>query len=195
MTILIRTHVQGTESTQITLRLLRLRDHKAWDRVRRENHEWLTPWEATRPEIESHIPLPSFREMVITGKREAKSLRTLSLGIWMSEGKSPERFVGQITLGGIIFGAHRGGYIGYWVDRRVANRGIVTEAVIALTEYAFSELSLHRIEINMRPENSASQRVAEKAGYTFEGMRSRYLHIDGDWRDHMIFVRVNPEVR
>ncbi len=195
MTILIRTHVQGTESTQITLRLLRLRDHKAWDRVRRENHEWLTPWEATRPEIESHIPLPSFREMVITGKREAKSLRTLSLGIWMSEGKSPERFVGQITLGGIIFGAHRGGYIGYWVDRRVANRGIITQAVIALTEYAFSELSLHRIEINMRPENSASQRVAEKAGYTFEGMRSRYLHIDGDWRDHMIFVRVNPEVR
>ncbi len=195
MTILIRTHVQGRESTQITLRLLRLRDHKAWDRVRRENHEWLTPWEATRPEIESHIPLPSFREMVITGKREAKSLRTLSLGIWMKEGKSPERFVGQITLGGIIFGAHRGGYIGYWVDRRVANRGIITQAVIALTEYAFSELGLHRIEINMRPENSASQRVAEKAGYTFEGMRSRYLHIDGDWRDHMIFVRVNPEIR
>ena len=195
MTILIRTHVQGRESTQITLRLLRLRDHKAWDRVRRENHEWLTPWEATRPEIESHIPLPSFREMVITGKREAKSLRTLSLGIWMKEGKESERFVGQITLGGIIFGAHRGGYIGYWVDRRIANRGIITQAVIALTEYAFSELGLHRIEINMRPENSASQRVAEKAGYTFEGMRSRYLHIDGDWRDHMIFVRVNPEIR
>lgn len=195
MTILIRTHVPGTESTQITMRLLRLRDHKAWDRVRRENHEWLTPWEATRPEIESHIPLPSFREMVTTGKREAKSLRTLSLGIWINDGKNSERFVGQITLGGIILGAHRGGYIGYWIDRRVANRGIITQAVIALTEYAFTDLALHRIEINMRPENSASQRVAEKAGYTFEGMRSRYLHIDGDWRDHMIFVQVNPEIR
>jgi len=195
MTFLITTILPGSEATQISLRLLRHRDRAAWNRVRRENHEWLTPWEATRPEIESHIPLPSFREMVATAKREAKNLRTLSLGIWIKEGQGAERFVGQITLGGIVFGAHRGGYIGYWVDRRVAGRGIVTESVIALTEYAFNELSLHRIEINMRPENSASQRVAEKAGYTFEGMRSRYLHIDGDWRDHMIFVQENPAIK
>lgn len=195
MTLLIRTTAPGSGSTQISLRLLRLRDRAAWERVRRENHDWLSPWEATRPEIESHIPLPSFREMVVTAKREAKALRTLSLGIWIKEGKGPERFVGQITLGGIVFGAHRGGYIGYWVDRRVAGRGIVTASVLALTEYAFNELSLHRIEINMRPENSASQRVAEKAGYTFEGMRNRFLHIDGDWRDHMIFVQENPNIR
>ena len=47
----------------------------------------------------------------------------------------------------------------------------------------------------MRPENAVSQRVAEKAGYIYEGLRLRYLHIDGDWRDHMIFVRENPNIR
>jgi ribosomal-protein-alanine N-acetyltransferase len=128
------------------------------------------------------------------GARDAKDLRSLSLGIWIKD-RGRERLVGQITLGGIVFGAYRGGYIGYWIDNRYANNGVVTHAVMALTEYAFEELSLHRIEINMRPENGASQRVAEKAGYIYEGLRLRYLHIDGQWRDHMIFVKENPRIQ
>jgi [ribosomal protein S5]-alanine N-acetyltransferase len=179
---------------EITLRPLRYRDRKAWEEVRRFNREWLTPWEATRPTVDDQNPLPTFWAMVRQGRREARTLRTLSLGIWINDG-GRARFVGQITLGGIVFGAQRGGYIGYWIDSRVANKGFTTAAVVALTEYGFQELLLHRIEITMRPENSASKRVAEKAGYTFEGIRKRYLHIDGDWRDHLIFVKENPEIR
>jgi len=181
-------------TSEITLRLLRLRDRKVWDEVRSENKDWLTPWEATRPQIDADLPLPSFPQMVRIGARDAKDLRSLSLGIWVKD-RGRERFVGQITLGGIVFGAYRGGYIGYWIDSRYANNGVVTHAVMALTEYAFQELSLHRIEINMRPENGASQRVAEKAGYIYEGLRLRYLHIDGQWRDHMIFVKENPRIQ
>jgi ribosomal-protein-alanine N-acetyltransferase len=40
----------------------------------------------------------------------------------------------------------------------------------------------------MRPENHASRRVVEKLGFRFEGMRPRYLHIDGDWRDHLVYA-------
>jgi [ribosomal protein S5]-alanine N-acetyltransferase len=179
---------------EITLKVLRLRDRSAWEEVRRVNRDWLRPWEATRPLIDSDPPLPSYFSMVRQAKADARELRALSLGIWVTTGEK-SRFVGQITLGGLAFGAHRGGYIGYWIDRRVANQGIITRAVIALTDYGFKELSLHRIEINMRPENSASQRVAEKAGYTYEGVRQQFLHIDGDWRDHLIFVKLNPEIR
>ncbi len=181
-------------SGEITLRPLRLRDRATWEEVRRTNREWLNPWEATRPEIDNQGPLPSYWAMVRQGQRDAKAMRSLSLGIWIKD-RGRNRFVGQITLGGIVFGAYRGGYIGYWIDSSVANKGITTAAVIALTDYAFQELSLHRIEINMRPENAASQRVAEKAGFSYEGLRLRYLHIDGNWRDHMIFVRENPEIR
>ncbi len=183
-----------TSAGEITLRPLRYRDRAAWEEVRGFNREWLSPWEATRPDVDEADPLPSYWSMVRQGRMDAKSLRTLSLGIWIKE-EGKNRFVGQITLGGIVFGAHRGGYIGYWIDGRVANRGITTAAVIALTEYGFSELLLHRLEITMRPENAVSQRVAEKAGYIYEGLRLRYLHIDGDWRDHMIFVRENPNIR
>jgi len=182
------------KSGEITLKPLRMRDRSAWESVRRVNREWLSPWEATRPQIDGDQALPSYFSMVRQANRDAKELRSLSLAIWIDSG-SKQKFVGQITLGGLSFGAYRGGYIGYWIDRRVANQGIVTRAVIALTRYGFEELLLHRIEINMRPENEASKRVAEKAGYTYEGLRHRFLHIDGDWRDHLIYVKENPEIR
>lgn len=182
------------KSGEISLRPLRYKDRKVWEEVRRVNREWLSPWEATRPSIDGDDPLLSYFAMVRQANRDARDLRSLSLGIWLKQGDH-QIFVGQITLGGLSFGAYRGGYIGYWVDRRFANKGITTRAVLALTQYGFQELKLHRIEINMRPENAASQRVAEKAGYIFEGIRNRYLHIDGDWRDHKIFVKENPEIR
>src|SRR3712207_316746 len=55
-------------------------------------------------------------------------------------------------------------------------------------------LGLHRVEVNIRPENSASLRVAHKLGFRYEGRRRRYLHIDGDWRDHETFALTVEDV-
>jgi len=179
------------EDHEITLRPLRYRDRAQWLKVRAVNAQWLAPWEATRPPLESDQPSPSYYEMVRYYNKEGRELRSISLGIWLRE-SGRERLVGQITLGGIVFGAYRGAHIGYWIDQRVANRGYTTRAVKALTNFAFNELHLHRIEINLRPENAASKKVAEKSGYSYEGLRPKYLHIAGDWRDHLTFVAENP---
>ena len=50
------------------------------------------------------------------------------------------------------------------------------------------------MEICIRPENRASLRVVEKLGFRYEGLRRRYIHIDGDWRDHYAFALVREEV-
>ena len=182
---------------RLTLRPLKMRDKKSWDSVRLANHDWLSPWEATRPAIEGEEnsgALPTFYQMVRQHHRDGRNCRSLSLGIWFRQDGS-NQFVGQITLGGIVLGALRGAHIGYWIDSRFANRGLTTSAVNLLTEYAFTDLNLHRIEINVRPENSASIRVAEKCGYTLESVRPRFLHIDGQWRDHNSFVKENSRIR
>jgi [ribosomal protein S5]-alanine N-acetyltransferase len=182
--------------SEIYLAPLRLRDRKKWLRVRAENREWLAPWEATLPYIPGsdaeslRKELPSFFRLVRTLNRESRDVRSISFAIW-----SGNNLIGQISMGGIILGALRGAHIGYWIDRSYAGRGYTTQAVNLLTEYGFSVLALHRIEINLRPENAASRRVAEKAGYVFEGVRPRYLHIDGDWRDHISFVKENPLIK
>lgn len=176
---------------EIILRPLRFRDRAQWNRVRLENREWLSPWEATIPPIspESYSELPSFFAMVRILNHEARHGRTFSFAIWHQS-----QLIGQITLGGVMYGAMRGGHIGYWIDRNFTNRGYTTHAVEVLTRHAFEELKLHRLEINLRPENASSRRVAEKAGYRFEGERARYLHIDGHWRDHISFVKENSEI-
>lgn len=185
------------KTNKLTLRPLRFRDRAKWFEVRTQNREWLTPWEATLPRVPGDIEgddlilkRPSFFEMVRVYNRDGRSGRTISLAIW--EGPN---LIGQITMGGIIYGALRGAHIGYWIDRRSANRGFTTQAVEALTAYGFNELGLHRVEINLRPENGASRRVAEKAGFILEGDRPRYLHIDGAWRDHICFVKENPAIK
>jgi len=144
--------------------------------------------------MDSHLALPTFFGMVLSYRRDGQSHRSISLGIWLKQ-DGGEAFIGQITLGGIVFGAMRGGHIGYWIDQKYANKGYTTRAVSLLTDFGLEELGLHRIEINLRPENDASKRVAEKCGYIFEGIRPRYLHIAGAWRDHLTYVKENPRIK
>lgn len=179
---------------ELELRPLRLRDQMKWNRLRNRNREWLQQWEATLPTVtvgpSAAVPqLPSYFSMIATFNREARNGRSFSFVIW----KGPN-LIGQITLGGVIYGALRGGHIGYWIDQEFANRGYTTRAVEILTRFGFDQLGLHRIEINIRPENAPSCKVAEKAGYLLEGTRARYLHIDGQWRDHVSYVKENPTV-
>jgi ribosomal-protein-alanine N-acetyltransferase len=179
---------------ELILKPIRFRDKAQWDSVRTVNRDWLSPWEATRPNIDNKSPLPSYYGMVMQLNREIRAVRSIALGIWLKEKKS-EILIGQITLGGIIFGAMRGAHIGYWMDQRFANRGYTTRAVKLLSNFGFESLKLHRIEINLRPENEASKQVAIKAGYELEGARNNYLHIAGDWRNHITFVKENPAVK
>ena len=96
-----------------------------------------------------------------------------------------------MPLGNVVWGSARQGYIGYWIDEKVAGRGITPTAVAMVTDFALGEAGLHRLEISIRPENAASVRVVTKLGYEFEGRRPQFLHIAGDWRDHDIFVMTN----
>lgn len=181
----------------IELRPPRISDRAQWNQVRVENKEWLAPWEATLPHTPQGAPAsefltkrPSFLSMVRALNREAQAGRSYSFMIWHEK-----NLVGQVTLGGVIYGALRGAHIGYWIDKNYAGRGFTTDAVNTVTRFAFEALGLHRIEINIRPENAASIRVAEKAGYRFESDRPEFLHIAGDWRDHKSYVKVNDLIK
>jgi len=169
---------------RVGLRPIRLRDGSAWREVRSRNVAWLRPWEATVPTGSGDFP-PSFSAMVRRLKAEAREGRTLP---WVVTYDGI--LVGQLTVGGISWGSLRGAYIGYWIDSRVAGRGIMPTAVGMATDFCFRQLGLHRIEINVRPENQASRRIPEKLGFRVEGLRPRYLHIDGDWRDHLTYALV-----
>ena len=76
----------------------------------------------------------------------------------------------------------------------VAGRGVMPTAVALAVDHCFRTVGLHRIEVCIRPENAPSRRVVEKLGFREEGLRPRYLHIDGAWRDHLVFALTAEEV-
>lgn len=104
------------------------------------------------------------------------------------------RLVGQVTVTGITWGSARWAQLGYWVDRQVAGLGVTPTAVALVADHCFGVVGLHRLEIAVRPENVASLRVAEKLGFRPEGRAPAYLHIDGAWRDHLLFALTAEEV-
>jgi RimJ/RimL family protein N-acetyltransferase len=87
------------------------------------------------------------------------------------------------------------GHIGYWVAREARGRGIATTALAALCRWAVDELDLKRLELVTDPENLASQRVAEKAGFQREGvLRSALEYQDGRRRDSVLFSLLPEEL-
>ncbi|HEY5743504.1 MAG TPA: GNAT family N-acetyltransferase [Terrimicrobiaceae bacterium] len=80
--------------------------------------------------------------------------------------------------------------IGYWLGETYWGRGIMSEGVLAMTEWAFAELRLVRLQAAVFARNPASARVLEKAGYEFEGrMRARYFR-DNEFIDGLLYAKV-----
>jgi len=95
-----------------------------------------------------------------------------------------EEILGAINLSQIFHGGFKNAYLGYYLFANAAGQGSATEAVNSIVGHAFTELDLHRLEANVQPHNESSKRLVERCGFTKEGFSRRYLHIDGDWRDH-----------
>ncbi|WP_159810868.1 GNAT family N-acetyltransferase [Cellulomonas citrea] len=172
----------------VRLRPLRRRDQNRWLTLRADNADWLEPWDATSP-VPVTGPRPTFGQFVRTLSSQARSGQALPFAVDLDE-----ELVGQLTVSSITYGSLRSASIGYWVSRHVAGLGITPTAVALATDHCFEVLGLHRIEVNIRPENGPSLRVVEKLGLRDEGLRERYLHIQGRWADHRTFAVTAEEL-
>lgn len=144
---------------------------------------WM-PW-AQKP------PTPEESELECR-RMAARFLRREDLPLFIVE---PEASGDERLLGGT--GLHRIDWsvprfeVGYWRRTGEEGRGIVVEAVRALSRFAFDRLGARRVEIRMDPTNAASRRVAEHAGFTFEGLLRRdSLDVERRPRDTLVYSRV-----
>lgn len=172
---------------ELTLRPLRRRDRRAFEMLLVRNREWLAPWEATDPDRSRGRP--SHGELLRWADREGRAGRHLSLLLCIGG-----RAAGQVSAGPIVYGAQSSAAIGYWVDHGRAGNGYAPRAVALLMDHCFAELGLHRVEVNIRPENEASVRVVRKLHLREEGIRERFIHVDGEFRDHLSFALTAEEV-
>lgn len=173
------------EHGPVRLRPIRLRDSAAWSEVQHRNRQWLTPWEATVPDNQF---APGFGGMVRGARRQAREGRALPFVLEVDG-----RLRGQVSVASVTWGSSRSASIGYWIDQAVAGHGHVPCAVGMVIDHCL-QAGLHRLEINIRPENGPSLAVARKLGLREEGLREAFLHIDGRWQDHVSFAVTVEEV-
>jgi [ribosomal protein S5]-alanine N-acetyltransferase len=98
--------------------------------------------------------------------------------------------VGTINVSDVVRGPMQLANVGYWVAREHNGRGLATQAVADVIEFAFGEVGLHRLEAGTLPDNVASQRVLEKNGFERFGFAHKLLFIGGEWTDHVLFERL-----
>jgi ribosomal-protein-alanine N-acetyltransferase len=166
---------------EVELRPMRLRDAVAWSEVRIRNEAWLAPWEPSsyeawpvRHSVSAYPPLLSrLRNMARAGTALP----------WAVTYRN--RLAGQLSVVNIVRGAALAGQVGYWVDQAVAGRGVIPIALALAVDHCFGPVGLHRVQVDIRPENAASRRVVAKLGFREEALFRRYLDIDGGWRDHI----------
>ena len=170
----------------IAIRPIRLRDARSLERELLENRTWLRKWEATNPVGPMNFDVRSSIRSLQSNARAGYGLPFII--------EYRGQLAGQLNVSGITYGSLSSATIGYWVSERFAGLGLTPTAVALATDYCFFTVGLHRMEICIRPENEPSLRVTEKLGFRYEGLRRRYIHINGDWRDHFCFALTADEV-
>jgi len=174
-------------SGEVTLRPLTRWDRAAWRATRRRNADWLRPWDATVPPGGELRPT-SYPELVRRLNRMARQGSTYPFAVDVGG-----RFAGQLTVNNIVRGSAQFASLGYWLGQEYAGRGVMPLAVAMAIDHCFGAGGLHRVEVCVRPENTNSLRVVEKLQLREIGLAPRFLHIDGDWRDHRIYAVTRDE--
>ena len=170
------------------LRLPCYKDFAEWHRLRRASRAFLQPWEPTWRSDD--LSEANFRVRVSRNRQEQASGLAVPFFLFRRDDMG---LVGGITIGHIRRGAAQSCMIGYWMGEEHAGCGHMFAAVQLVIPYIFEELRLHRIEAACIPENHRSVRLLEKSGFEREGLLRKYLKINGEWRDHLMFSKVDED--
>ncbi len=167
----------------IVLRPVETADADGLARAYVRNREHLRPWEPWRPEHFFTTAGQEARLRDLAEQREAGRVMPWVLA-------DGERLVGAVNLNDMVHGPFRNAHQGYWIDAGYAGRGLTTRAVEVVCRVADERLGLHRVQAGTLLDNVASQRVLRKCGFEPFGTAPNYLHINGEWRDHLLFQRI-----
>lgn len=177
------------QSDRLNLQRFTRRDSSTLDEAIRESladlNQWL-PW--ARLDYTTSDTTAFIRESIQAWKEE----RAWDYSIRMIE--DPKRHVGNISFW-TVSKLGKIAEIGYWVRSHQTSRGICTEAVDLLLEEAFNSLGYHKVVLRIAVGNDASDRVAEKLGFTREGVLREELLIRGNWVDHSLWSLLDREYR
>ena len=158
-------------SNTVSIHPLKITDLEALQEAASKSQDLLVPWYSTPQTVES------WREFI------QRRLGPNDLGFLVRR-TSDAALVGFVDITNIVRGVFQSGYLSYFSVSQHEAKGFMASGLRLLVEHAFTELRLHRLEANIRPENVKSIALVKRTGFAREGFSPRYLKLDGAWRDH-----------
>ena len=178
---------ESFDSERLTIRAPRLEDAEALFEAMSDSMAELRPW---MPWAQTDTDLATVKKNIASAREKFLVREDLRLHLFLKGTRT--------CIGGS--GLHRMDWsvpkfeIGYWVRSTFAGKGYVTEAVGAISDFAFSQLGAQRVEIRMSTQNERSWRVAERAGFELEGiLRNNARHMDGSPGDTKLYEKVRTQ--
>lgn len=173
---------------EVYLRYPQAGDYDQWAEVREDSREFLVPWEPTWPADD--LTRMAYRRRL---KRYANDIKEDIAYPFFVFREDDDAFVGGVTVSNIRRGVAQACSIGYWVGRQHARKGYISAAVKTLFPFVFDTLKLHRLEAACIPTNEPSKNLLLGVGFQEEGYARKYLKINGEWRDHVLFAIVEDD--
>jgi ribosomal-protein-alanine N-acetyltransferase len=173
---------------RVYMRYPRMGDYALWAKLRGESRPFLAPWEPQWAQDE--LTKGAFRRRL---KRYAYETRHDTAYAFFVFHKNDDSLLGGCTLSNVRRGVTQCCALGYWIGERFARQGLMHDAVRALLPFVFGTLGLHRIEAACVPSNEPSKSLLIKTGFKQEGLARRYLQINGEWQDHLLFALLADE--
>lgn len=165
-------------------------DYSAWAELRARSRDHLIPWEPQWSRDE--LSRSSFRRRLRHYQRELREDLGYAFFIFR---RADDVLLGGITLSNVRRGVAQVGSLGYWIGEPYICQGYMTDAVAAITTFAMQDLMLHRVEAACLPANVPSQKVLERNGFLNEGLARKYLKINGQWQDHLLYALLAEDHR
>lgn len=174
---------------RLYLRPPRPGDYEPWARLREDSRDHLQRFEPEWPQ-DALSRLDWSRRM-----RHWRRLQKEGAGfVFFVFLRSNLTLAGGVSLNSIRRGSAQTASLGYWLGEMFIGGGVMTEAVVRVSRWAFFELGLERLEAGTVPENERSAAVLLRAGFNEEGYARDYLEIAGRRRDHRLFGLVRRDM-
>ncbi|MEM7308168.1 MAG: GNAT family protein [Planctomycetota bacterium] len=173
---------------RVFLRRPRARDEEEFVALLKKSRPFLRPFEPRPPRGVSAAGPERFATLL----RASRGKRGEKLLIFR---RQDGVLLGNVNASEIVRGAFHSCYLGYWIGAPFARQGYMTEALGLMLRHAFTTLGLHRVEANIIPTNTPSQRLVKRLGFRREGLSKDYLKIDGRWQDHARYALLVDEWR
>jgi ribosomal-protein-alanine N-acetyltransferase len=182
-----RNEVFAIETERLRLSVLRKSDAQRVADYFIKNRDFHREFAQTHPD--SYFTLPEQKEFLAYDCDSFLDGTLVPLWITLKDGKE---IIGRVSFFNLAYGGMMSCSVGYHLDEEETGKGYMTEALTEARRMIMDVMHIHRIESFILPDDEKSLAVIKRCGFTHEGRRVSYMHINGKWEDHEAFYLLAP---